>query len=87
MEQDLVKRLLSREVNTRLGNLKAGVDDIKEHKWFSEINFDRIFHKQVKAPWTPKVTGITDTSHFDPYSVDEHVDKGYVDHGNWDKDF
>eukprot|EP01039_Chlorochromonas_danica_P006161 gene6162-6789_t len=85
--KDLVKRLLSREVNTRLGNLKGGVEDIKTHKWFSTIDFDAVFNKTLKAPWVPKITSLTDTSHFDPYAVEEHVDNGYVDHGNWDKDF
>jgi len=83
----MVKRLLSREVNTRLGNLKGGVDDIKEHKWFSTLDFDQLYNRTIKAPWVPKVASATDTSHFDPYAVDEHVDTGYVDHGNWDKDF
>jgi len=82
-----VKRLLSREVQTRLGNLKSGVEDIKQHKWFQDIDFDALLKRQLKAPWVPKVAGIADTSNFDPYGVEDHVDDGYVDHGNWDKDF
>jgi hypothetical protein len=85
--KDLIKRLLSREVNTRLGNLKAGVEDIKAHKWFSTSDYNALFAKQVKSPWVPKITSPTDTSHFDPYPTDDHVDTGYTDHGNWDKDF
>jgi hypothetical protein len=83
----LIKRLLSREVQTRLGNLKGGTEDVKQHKWFHGINFDTFASREVKAPWIPKVSSVTDTSNFDPYGVDDHVDDGHIDHGNWDKDF
>lgn len=82
-----MKRLLSREVQTRLGNLKGGAEDIKQHKWFQDIDFDALMKRQLKAPWVPKVSGIADTSNFDPYGVEDHPEDGYVDHGNWDKDF
>jgi len=85
--KDLVKRLLSREIQTRLGNLKGGVEDIKQHAWFKPFDFEALMKRTLKAPWVPKVTSGTDTSNFDPYGVDDHVDDGYVDHGNWDKDF
>jgi protein kinase A len=85
--QDLVKRLLSREIQTRLGNLKNGVEDIKQHAWYKGFDFDAMMKRTLKAPWVPKVTGLTDTSNFDPYGADDHVDDGYIDHGNWDKDF
>jgi hypothetical protein len=44
--------------------------------------------KQVKAPMVPKIKGDLDTSHFDPLGVDDHTDDGgYVDRGDWDRDF
>lgn len=85
--QDLVKRLLSKETQTRLGNLMGGVDDIKQHKWFQSLDFDALLKRQIRAPWVPKVTSATDTSNFDPYGADDHVDDGFIDRGNWDKDF
>lgn len=85
--KDLVKKLLSREVQTRLGNLRGGCDDIKNHKWFSTIDFDALLAKKLKAPWVPAVKSDTDTSNFDPYGADDHVDNGYIDRGDWDKDF
>jgi protein kinase X len=83
----LVKKLLSREVQTRLGNLRGGCDDIKQHKWFQSIDFDQLLQKKLKAPWVPAVKSATDTSNFDPYGGDDHVDNGYIDRGDWDKDF
>merc|ERR1712094_35257 len=32
--KDLVKKLLTADLGKRYGNLKDGVDDIKQHKWF-----------------------------------------------------
>lgn len=74
-------------MQTRLGNLKGGVEDIKSHKWFASIDFDELLKKTIKAPWLPAIKNALDTSNFDPYGVDDHVDDGYVDHGTWDKDF
>lgn len=82
-----MKRLLSREVQTRLGNLKGGTDDIKQHRWFQGFDFDAYLKKQIRAPWVPKVTSATDTTNFDPYGVEESRDDGFVDRGDWDKDF
>lgn len=36
--RDLVKRLLAKDVQARLGNLRGGIDDIKMHKWFSSMH-------------------------------------------------
>ena len=82
-----MKKLLSREVQTRLGNLRGGCDDIKQHPWFSSLDWDAVLNRKVKAPWIPKLKNETDTSNFDPYGADDHVDNGYIDKGDWDKDF
>mmetsp|Transcript_81445 Transcript_81445/g.230790 ORF Transcript_81445/g.230790 Transcript_81445/m.230790 type:complete len:320 (-) Transcript_81445:125-1084(-) len=63
----LVKKLLTADLGKRYGNLKNGVDDIKQHKWFKEINFGDLVDKKLSAPFKPKVTGDTDTSNFDDY--------------------
>jgi protein kinase A len=85
--QDLVKRLLVRDVQNRLGNLRGGCNEILSHPWFSPIDQETYTNKKVKAPWTPSIRGILDTSNFDQFAGDDHIDDGYVDRGNWDKDF
>jgi len=86
--RDLVKKLLSRDEQTRLGNLKGGIQDILDHKWFMGYDWGLYLKKQVKAPMVPKIKGDLDTSHFDPLGVDDHTDDGgYVDRGDWDRDF
>ena len=42
--------LLQGDLTKRLGNLKNGVDDIRGHPWFEEIDWMAIYLKRVKAP-------------------------------------
>jgi len=86
--KDIVKKLLSREIQHRLGNLKGGVDDIKAHKWFEDINFNDYLEKRIQAPWVPPLAGPTDSSRYDASIVEDQIDdKNFVDKGDWDKDF
>ncbi len=85
--KDIVKKLLSREVQNRLGNLKAGTDDIIQHSWFNSIDFDQYFNKQMAAPWVPQVKSATDTSAFDSAMPEDNNDFNFIDTGMWDRDF
>ncbi len=85
--KDLVKKLLSREVQSRLGNLKAGTDDIIQHTWFNTIDFDQYFNKEFPAPWVPQVKSATDTSAFDSAMPEDNNDFNFIDTGMWDRDF
>ena len=86
--RDLVKKLLSRDVQARLGNLKNGTDDIKNHKWFSKIDWRAYNKREIAAPFVPKIDSAVDTSHFDPYATDDHeLDRSYKDKTDWAKDF
>lgn len=86
--KSLCKELLRRDVKDRLGNLKDGTDDIKNHKWFVGYDWKGYYDKKIKAPMVPAIKNITDTSHFDPYAAGDHVlDPTYKDTTNWDKDF
>jgi serine/threonine protein kinase len=85
--KDLVRKLLCRDSHQRLGCLKRGAQDIKDHPWFKDMDWAALLEKRLKAPWVPAVTSAVDTSNFDPYDEDEEVDR-YVDDGsNWDADF
>ncbi|KAJ2898841.1 cAMP-dependent protein kinase catalytic subunit [Coemansia aciculifera] len=65
--RDLVSRLLTADLSRRLGNLHRGSTDIKEHRWFAEVDWDRLAAREIPAPLIPpqKVEG--DTSNFDKY--------------------
>lgn len=85
--QELIKKLLQRDPITRLGNLRGGPEEIKMQRWFKDIDFDALLAKQIKAPWVPRISSVTDTSNFDPMAEEEVHDTGYHDTGNWDRDF
>ncbi|KAJ2735699.1 cAMP-dependent protein kinase catalytic subunit [Coemansia sp. BCRC 34962] len=65
--RDLVSRLLTADLSRRLGNLHRGSADIKEHRWFAEVDWSRLTAREIPAPLIPpqKVEG--DTSNFDKY--------------------
>ena len=48
---DFINKLLLRKPNKRLGY--NGVNEIKKHKWLNEINWNRLFKKELRAPFIP----------------------------------
>lgn len=65
--KDLLRNLLQVDLTKRYGNLKAGVNDIKGHKWFTSTDWIAIFQKKIEAPFIPRCKGPGDTSNFDDY--------------------
>uniref|UniRef100_T1JBD4 cAMP-dependent protein kinase n=1 Tax=Strigamia maritima TaxID=126957 RepID=T1JBD4_STRMM len=65
--KDLLRNLLQVDLTKRYGNLKNGVNDIKNHKWFATTDWIAVYQKKVEAPFIPKCKGEGDTSNFDDY--------------------
>ncbi|XP_076306966.1 cAMP-dependent protein kinase catalytic subunit alpha-like isoform X4 [Tachypleus tridentatus] len=65
--KDLLRNLLQVDLTKRFGNLKNGVNDIKNHKWFTTLDWIAMYQKKVEAPFLPKCKGPGDTSNFDEY--------------------
>ena len=65
--KDLVKHLLTTDLSKRYGNLKAGVNDIKDHKWFNGIDWKKLVNLEIVAPYVPPIKHDGDTSQFDRY--------------------
>ncbi|KAE9195482.1 hypothetical protein PF001_g21352 [Phytophthora fragariae] len=69
---DLVKGLLCKDPKQRLGSERTGgVDAIKRCRFFRHIDWDKLLRREVKAHWTPKLSGETDTRYVDPEFIDE----------------
>jgi protein kinase X len=65
--KSLVKHLLVADLGKRYGNLKGGVNDIKEHRWFNNFDWNKLLHKELKSPWVPKIKNEGDTSNYSQY--------------------
>lgn len=65
--KDLIKRLLTADRTKRLGNLKAGSDDIKKHKWFKGVDWQALLGRNIPAPIVPICTHPGDTRNFEAY--------------------
>jgi len=74
MEQtakDLIKRLLVHDRTKRLGNMKAGAEDIKKHRWFKSIDWEEVYQGQLRPPIVPNVSSDGDTRNFDNYPEED----------------
>ncbi|PFH34964.1 protein kinase, cAMP-dependent, catalytic chain [Besnoitia besnoiti] len=74
----LVKKLLQADLSKRWGNLKNGVKDIKECRWFCTVVFEDLRAKKLVARYKPTVKGMDDLSNFEAYP-DEKDDAVPVD--------
>jgi len=72
--KDLIRKLLAADRTRRLGNLKGGAADIKNHKWFRGVDWEQLYQKKIVAPIIPEVKHAGDTVYFEPY--DDAVDDG-----------
>jgi hypothetical protein len=56
--KSLVKHLLRRDLSKRFGNLKDGAADIKNHRFFEDINFNDLLGCKLKPPYQPSTKDI-----------------------------
>ncbi|CAK7319720.1 Serine/threonine-protein kinase Sgk2 [Vulpes lagopus] len=71
---DLLQGLLHKDQRQRLGS-KSDFLEIKNHVFFSPINWDDLYHKRLTPPFNPNVAGPADLKHFDPEFTQEAVSK------------
>jgi len=72
--KDIIHRLCQVDPTRRLGNLRGGAQDVKNHPWFRDIDFDKLYRRELVAPLSPTLSGPGDTRNFDYYE-DEAVRK------------
>jgi protein kinase A len=48
--KELLRNLLQVDLTKRYGNLKNGVNDIKNHRWFSSTDWIAVYQKKVIKP-------------------------------------
>lgn len=51
--KSLIKKLTKHDLSERYGNLVKGVDDIKSHRFFKNIDWSALIEKRVKPSYIP----------------------------------
>jgi len=62
LAKELLKNLLVGDLTKRYGNLRAGSSDIFAHGWFAEVDWDKLYRREIPAPYVPKIEGEGDAS-------------------------
>lgn len=62
--QDLIRRLLRRPVDKRLGS-KEGAKEIKNHEFFNDICWEKVLKRGYEPPFIPTLNSEDDVSNFD----------------------
>ncbi|XP_021952374.1 ribosomal protein S6 kinase beta-1 isoform X1 [Folsomia candida] len=63
--QDLIRRLLKRQPNQRLGYGPMDGVAIRNHKFFKNCDWDDVLARRVDPPYKPPLASDDDVSHFD----------------------
>ena len=83
--KDLLRNLLTADLSKRFGNLADGSRDIFGHSYFAEVDWSRLYRKEIPAPYVPRVDGDGDSSNFDSYAeidLSEYGQGGPDPHGH-----
>ena len=73
--KSLIKHLLERDVSKRYGNLKYGVEDIKNHEFFNNLNWDKLLNQEIPAEFIPIIKDNNILKYYDFYpDNDEKVE-------------
>jgi serine/threonine protein kinase len=65
--KDLIKRLLTTDKMKRIGNLKNGALDIKQHKWFRGVDWNELYNQLIPSPIPVKVSFAGDSRYYENY--------------------
>ncbi|CAH2221643.1 ribosomal S6 kinase alpha-1 isoform X1 [Pelobates cultripes] len=63
--QALLRALFKRNPTNRLGSGVDGAEEIKRHPFFSTIDWNRLYRRELSPPFKPAVTQPDDTYYFD----------------------
>lgn len=69
--KSLLYALLEQDPAKRLGNSEQDAKDIKVHPFFSKIDWNKLYNKEIEPPFKPFVIGPEDTRNIDRMFLNE----------------
>ena len=65
--KSLIKHLCEPDLSKRYGNLKNGVNDIKNHAFFKNLSWEKLLKGELEAPYTPEIKENNVLSNYNVY--------------------
>jgi len=85
---EMVKALLKKEASERLPCRPGGVKNMREHNWYSDMDWEKMKNLENEPPYKPVVKSKKDIANFSARKEDMPRQIDYKDDGSlWDKDF
>jgi serum/glucocorticoid-regulated kinase 2 len=63
--KDLLQGLFKKDPAERIGGADGNADEIKNHPWYSAVDWDILMEKKIIPPFKPKLDGDDDTKYID----------------------
>ncbi|RLN90079.1 hypothetical protein BBJ28_00010229 [Nothophytophthora sp. Chile5] len=79
---DLVRRLLQGDPAKRIGVGINGDQEVRQHQWFSKIEWDKLYAMQLEPPYLPPLNGKYDISLFEGEIGNRAKDKPFDGQGD-----
>ena len=77
--RDLIRKLLDRNPETRLGAGEQDYKEIQHHGFFASLDWKNVLDKKYKPEWVPQIKNSEDTSLFEEEFTKENIGISYED--------
>lgn len=87
--RDLISGLCTVDTSKRLGNVAGGAQRVKQHEWFKNIDWVKLYNREVQGPIVPHLRGPADTRNFDEYEPESEKRDPYTKElsDKWEESF
>ncbi|KAI6189278.1 AGC-kinase C-terminal domain-containing protein [Aphelenchoides besseyi] len=75
--RQILKELLNKDKEARLGS-SHDVEDVKQHPFFSSIDWDKLLRRELKPPFVPRVRSDGDTGYIASEFTDIEPNPGII---------
>eukprot|EP01047_Picozoa_sp_COSAG01_P060668 COSAG01_NODE_7470_length_3197_cov_27.989025_4_plen_103_part_00 len=77
--KDVISKFLTADPEQRFGCVGGGVQDVKSHPFFQDMEWDKLVRRELAPPYTPEVEDDEDISNFEePEEADDDIDTSEI---------